>query len=173
MLSALKIELVLSDLLRNKQKKMSRKGMIERLKNVKCSEDEKKALGEYLFSCLAEGKNFRLKRNRVMIMDSEDKNKYVIMDLVATLDEDKQMYMCSKCSHLDYSNYLTDFVSYDEFNACIHSNLCHVIWGDLGAVIDITDDEETYMIEVVMEKPSYLAVVHPSSKCGKVPGVAL
>ena len=62
MLSALKIELVIFDLLRNK--KMSRKGMIERLKNVKCSEDEKKALGEYLFSCLAEGRKFRLKRDR-------------------------------------------------------------------------------------------------------------
>ena len=150
--------------------KMSRKDMTERLRNLKCSEEEKKDLGEYLFSCLAEGKNYTLKRNRVMIMDNEDKNKYVILDSVPTSDENKQMFMCPKCSHIDYSNYLTDLVACDQFNACIHSNLCYLIWGDLGAIIDVTDDEETHMIEVIVEKPYYLAVVHPSSKCGKVPG---
>ena len=80
-------------------------------------------------------------------MDNEDKDKFVIMDLVPTPDEKKQMYMCLKCWHLDYYNYLTDSVSYDEFNGCIHSN---VIWGDLDANIDVTDNAETNMIEVVM-----------------------
>ena len=81
---------------------MSREGVTQRLTNLKCSDEEKKILSDYLFSCLADGKNFKLKRNRVMVMDNEGKDKYIILDLVPTTDENKQMYICPKCSHLDF-----------------------------------------------------------------------
>ena len=149
---------------------MSREGAMKRLKELKCSEEQKKKLGEHLFSCLAEGKSFKLKRNRVMIMDPGAKNKFIILDLVTTIDEEKQIYVCPKCSNLDYSNFLTASVSYDQFKSCIHSELCHVIWGDLAVNVDVMDDEEGDLVEVVTEKPRYLAVVHLSKYSLKGPG---
>ena len=94
---------------------MSRKGMTERLQNLRCSDEKKSELRDYLFSCLAKGKNFKLMRNRVMIMDNEKENKYIILELVPTTNENKHMFMCPKCSSMEVSNYLTTSVPYDAF----------------------------------------------------------
>ena len=144
---------------------MSREGVTQRLTNLKCSDEEKKILSDYLFSCLADGKNFKLKRNRVMVMDNEGNDKYIILDLVPTTDENKQMYICPKCSHLDFGRMLTSSVSVEQFKSCIHSELCHLIWGNnVDLDVDLIDDEEEDLVEVVTEMPRYMAVIHPSVK---------
>ena len=146
----------------------------ERLQNLKCSGEQKKVLREYLFSSLADGKNFKLKRNRVMILDNEAKNKFIILELGPTADEDKQMYICPKCSHTDISNLLTSSVPADQFKTCLHTKLCKLIWGDIVDLdVDITDDEEQDLVEVVTEIPRYMAVIHPSIKSPKGPGVVV
>ena len=153
---------------------MSRVGVTQRLKNLNCSDEEKKKLTDYSFSCFPDGKNFRLKRNRVMIMDNEGNNKYIILDMMPTADENKQIYICPKCSHLDFGNLLTSSVNADKFSDCIHSKLCHLIWGnDIDLDVDILDDEEEDIVEVVTEKPRYMAVIHPSSNNPKGPGVVV
>ena len=153
---------------------MSREGVTERLQNLKCSDEQKKVYSEYLFSCLADGKNFKLKRNRVMIMDNEGKNKFIILDLVSTADENKQVYICPKCSHTDFCNLLTSSVPVDQFKTCIHTELCNLIWGDtVDLDVDIIDNEEQDLVEVVTEVPRYMAVIHPSVKSPKGPGAVV
>ena len=146
----------------------------ERFQNLGCSESEKKLLESYLFSCLAEGKNFKLKRNRVMIMEHENQNKYIILDIISTSEEIKKIYICPKCSHKDFSELLTTAVSAEEYNACLHTKLCELIWGEvIDLDVDISDDEENDLVEVITEKPRYMAVVHPSNHCPKGPGVVI
>ena len=144
----------------------------ERFKNFDCPEDEKKVLHNYLISCLAAGKSFQLKRNRVMIMEHENKNKFIILDLVRTSDENRQVYICPKCSPVDFTELLTSTVPAEQFKSCLHSQLCKLIWGDIFDLnVDVEDDEDTEIVEVITEKPRYLAVVHTSNKCPKGPGV--
>ena len=144
----------------------------ERFKNLDCPDDEKKVLHNYLISCLAEGKSFQLKRNRVMIMEQENKNKFIILDLVRTSDENQQVYICPKCFPIDFCELLTSTVPADQFKSCLHSQLCKLIWGDIiEFIVDVEDDEETDIVEVITEKPQYLAVVHTARKNPKGTGV--
>ena len=144
----------------------------ERFQNLDCPEAEKKVLHDYLISCLAEGKSFSLKRNRVMIMEPDNKNKFLILDLVRTSDENKQVYNCPKCCPVNFSELLTSTVRAEEFKSCLHSQLCKLIWGDIfDPDVDVEDDDETDIVEVITEKPRYLAVVHTSSKSSKGPGI--
>lgn len=144
----------------------------ERFKKLDIPEDEKKILHDYLISCLAEGRSFSLKRNRVMIMEHERKNKFIILELIQTSDENKHVYHCPKCSPNDFSKLLTSSVSAEQFKSCLHTQLCKVIWGDIfDRKVDVEDDEEADIVEVITEKPRYLAVIHPSNNCPKGPGV--
>ena len=153
---------------------MSHDSVSKRLQNLRCSDKEKKILSEYLFSCLADGKNFNLKRNRVMISENVTKNKFIILELVPTADEDKQMYICPKCSNINFCNLLTSSVPADQFKNCIHSELCNLIWGDtVNLDVDIIDDKEEDLVEIITEVPRYMAAIHPSSKSPKGPGVVV
>ena len=153
---------------------MSHDSVSKRLQHLRCSDKEKKILSEYLFSCLADGKNFKLKRNRVMISENVTKNKFIILELVPTADEDKQMYICPKCSNINLCNLLTSSVPADQFKTCIHSELCNLIWGDtVNLDVDIIDDKEEDLVEIITEVPRYMAAIHPSSKSPKGPGVVV
>ena len=154
---------------------MSHASVTHRLHSLDCSDDHKKVLRDYLFACLADGKNFRLKRNRVMIWDNEGKNKFIILDLVSTKDENKQMYSCPKCtSCVEINNLLTASVPADQFKRCIHSELCTLIWGNnVDMNVDILEDDEQDLIEVIAETPRYMAVIHPSILSPKGPGVVV
>ena len=153
---------------------MSSEGVTERFQLLTCPESEKQILRDYLFSCLAEGANYKLKRNRVMIMEQKNKNKFIILELVPTSDENKQMYICPKCSHIDVSNFLTEAVPCEQFESCLHTQLCVIIWGNMVQLhLDILDDEEEDLLEVVTESPQYMAVVHPSNKSSKGPGIVI
>ena len=144
----------------------------ERFQLLKCSDTDKKSLQRYLFSCLAEGKNFKLKRNRVMIMDQENQNKYIILEIATTSDEHRQIYICPKCSHKDFCDLLTSAVSAEDFKSCLHAELCRLIWGEQIEIdVDVVNDEESDIIEVVAENPRYVAVVHPAINASKGPGV--
>ena len=152
---------------------MEKNSMItERFKKLDCPESEKKILHKYLMACLAEGKTFCLKRSRVMIVEYETKNKFIILDIVRTDDENKQFYMCPKCSDLNFSEFLTSAVPSSAFKSCLHSELCKLVWGDtFEHNLDVEDDDETDLVEVITEEPRYLAVIHPSNKYDKGPGV--
>ena len=128
-------------------------GITERFKKLDCPESEKKVLQDYLISCLAEGKNFPLKRNRVMIMEEKNKNKYIVLDVVRTSVVNKQFYICPKCSRMELCELLTNSVI------------------DFDLDIDVEDDEELDLVQVLTEKPRYLAVVHVSNKNPKGPGI--
>ena len=115
----------------------------ERFQNLDCPEAEKKVLHDYLISCLAEGKSFSLKRNRVMIMEPDNKNKFLILDLVRTSDENKQVYNCPKCCPVNFSELLTSTVQAEEFKSCLHSQLCKLIWGDIfDPDVDVEDEDQ-------------------------------
>ena len=105
-------------------------------------------------------------------MEHDNKNKFLILDLVRTSDENKQVYNCRKCCPVNFSELLTSAVPAEEYKSCLHSQLCELIWGDTFDLdVDVEDDEETDIVEVITEKPRYLAVVHLSSKCIKGPGI--
>ena len=154
---------------------MANEKVTERFKNLICSESEKNALHTYLFSCLAEGKSYQLKRNRVMIMESGNSNKFIILELVRTTDEKKMCYICPKCFPISYANFLSSTISAEHFKSCIHTRLCTLIWGDEYDIsINVVDvEEEDDLVEVVEEKPKYMAVIHPSCKSPKGPGVVV
>ena len=144
----------------------------ERFQEFKCSESEKKILQRYLFACLAEGKNCMLKRNRVMIMENEKQNSYIILEIARTSDENRRIFICPKCSHKDYCDLLTSEVQAECFKSCLHAELCKLIWGDqIELDVDVVNNEEDDLIEVVAEKPRYIAVVHVSNKSSKGPGI--
>ena len=154
---------------------MSNEKITERFKDLACSEKEKELLQAYLFSCLGEGKNHRLQRNRVMIMEEENKNKYIILELVRTSNENKLCYACPKCFPVKYAEFLSSTIPADKFKSCIHTKLCNLIWGDeYDLQIDIVDDDlEDDLVEIISEKPQYMAAIHPSQKSPKGPGVVI
>ena len=154
---------------------MSNEKITERFKDLACSEQEKEVLQAYLFSCLGGGKTHRLKRNRVMIMEEKNKNKFIILQLVRTADENKICYACPKCFPVNYAEFLSSTIAADKFKSCIHTKLCHIIWGDeYDLQIDIVDDDmEDDLVEIISEKPQYMAAVHPSQKSPKGPGVVI
>ena len=45
----------------------------ERFRNLTCPEEKKQVLNDYLMAILAEGRSFLLKRNRVMIIEQNNK----------------------------------------------------------------------------------------------------
>ena len=144
----------------------------ERFRNLTCPEEEKQVLHNYLMSILAEGKSFLLKRNRVMIMEQNTKNKFLILERIETSGDSKVFYLCTKCSNIKFSSFLTGKVQADEFKTCIHSELCNLLWGDK---VDLDENEKaeesTDLVEVLTEKPQYLAVVHPSNSHKKGAGI--
>ena len=147
-----------------------------RFKDLTCSESDKKVLHAYLFSCLAEGRKYRLKRNRVMIMEKEQTNKYVILDTARTSDENRLVYLCPKCFPVRFGEFLSGTISAENFKSCLHTRLCYLIWGDENNIeINVVDnDEEEDLVEVIEQKPRYMAVIHPSRKSTlKGPGVVV
>ena len=109
---------------------MANEKITERFKDLACSESEKKVLHAYLFSCLAEGRNYKLKRNRVMIKENENNSKYIILDIVRTLNENRLVYLCPKCFPVSFGEFLSCTISAEKFKSCIHTRLCNLIWGD-------------------------------------------
>ena len=104
------------------EKQGNNAAITERFKRLNCPESEKKVLHKYLMSCLADGKAFLLKRNRVMVMDKDEKNKFVILDKIDTTEDEKQVYICRKCSNMNFSSFLTSRVSAEEFKSCVHTH---------------------------------------------------
>ena len=159
--------------------KTNNAAITERFKKLNCPETEKQDLHKYLMSILAEGKSFLLKRNRVMIMEQENKNRLIILERIETTDDTKYFYICPLCSNLKFSSYLTGKVSADEFRACVHSKVCNLLWGDVPDLHDRgdgekdDDDQEVDLVEVVTETPRYVAVVHPATERKKVAGVVI
>ena len=147
----------------------------ERFNELDCSDDEKNTLHTYLFSCLGEGKNFRLKRNRVMITEEEDKNKYILLDIVKTSVDNQVSYICPKCFPVFFGEFLSSEIAADQFKSCIHTKLCYIIWGDEYDIeVNVSeDDDDEDLIEILSEKPRYMAVIHPSRKSPKGPGVVV
>ena len=108
-----------------------------------------------------------------MIEDDENHKKFIILNLVQTVDENKNVYICSKCSHLSFSSLLTNFVAAEDFRPCLHSQLCCLIWGDNNLVRGNEDENNLDLVEVITEKPRYLAVVHPAKSLSKDPGIVM
>ena len=143
----------------------------QRFDSLVCPESDKDILRKYLFSSLAESSYYKLKRNRVMIREVEKKDRFVILDLVPTANENEHGYICPKCSTIDVSNMLTKMVSSAMFKNCIHTRLCELLWGNTDEFkVDIDDNEDEDLVEIVSEKPEYLAAVHISNKVNKRPG---
>ena len=143
----------------------------ERFKNLTCPEEKKHVLNNYLMAILAEGRSFLLKRNRVMIMEQNNKNKFLILEKIETSDDSKIFYTCTKCSNIKFSSLLTGKVPAEEFKKCIHSELCNLLWGDTVDLDENEKAEASDLVEVLTEKPRYLAVVHPSNAHNKGAGI--
>ena len=151
---------------------MENSKITERFQNLDCPESEKNRLHNYLFTCLAKGKNYELKRQRVMIMEESDENKFVVLERVSTADENQTYFSCPKCFPRTYTEFLSPTFSIENFKVCIHTQLCGLIWGFDNQISDdvLSDDTNEDLVEVVEERPKYIAVVHPSSNT-KEPGV--
>ena len=123
-------------------------------------------------SILSEGKSFLLKRSRVMIMEQDNKNKFIILEKIET-DAAKFFYICPNCSNIKFNSYLSGKVQSTEFKACVHSRLCYLLWGDTANPDDVKNDDKEVsdLVEVVTENPRYLAVVHPARNRNKGAGV--
>ena len=147
--------------------------VVERFKIIDSSTPINKTdVLQYLVNCMTEGKSFILKRRRVMVMEYKEKNKFLILKRIRTCDENKQVYLCPKCSPIDFNQLLTNFVDSKDFRPCLHSELCRLLWGDeMPVEIDIEDSDNEDLVEVVTEEPYYLAAVHPSNSSSKGPGV--
>ena len=58
---------------------MANENITKRFRALDCTESEKQNLYKSLFACLDVGKSFKLRRNRVMILKPEHKNKFIIL----------------------------------------------------------------------------------------------
>ena len=58
---------------------MANENITKRFRELDCTESEKQNLYKYLFACLDVGKSFKLRRNQVMILKPEHKNKFIIL----------------------------------------------------------------------------------------------
>ena len=110
-----------------------------------------------------------------MIMEEEDKNKYILLDIVKTSVDNQVSYICPKCFSVFFGEFLSCEIAADQFKSCIHTKLCNIIWGDEYDIeVNVSeDDDEEELIEILSEKPRYMAVIHPSRKSPKGPGVVV
>ena len=147
----------------------------ERFQNFECPELDKNKLHAYLFNTLAKNKCYKLKRQRVMITEEDDENKFIILDIVKTVNENQACYSCPKCFPMTHTEFLAQTLPVENLKTCIHTQLCALIWGDgnLNIEDEMEDDEYEDLVEVVEEKPKYFAVIHPSCKNTKGPGVVV
>ena len=153
---------------------MANEKITERFRSLDCTESEKEILHNYLFACLDEGKSFKLKRNLVMILQHEHKNKFMILKVVKTSIENQIAYICSKCFKTSFGEFLSTEIQADKFKSCIHTKVCNLIWGsNYDIEVDIMDDVDDDLVEVISEKPRYMAVIHTSRKSSKGPGVVV
>ena len=84
-------------------------------------------------------------------------------------------YICPKCFPVFFGEFLSCEIAADQFKSCIHTKLCNIIWGDEYDIeVNVSeDDDEEELIEILSEKPRYMAVIHPSCKSSKGPGVVV
>ena len=151
---------------------MANENITKRFRELDCTESEKQNLYKYLFACLDVGKSFKLRRNRVMILKPEHKNKFIILKVVKTSIENQVAYICPQCFKSSFGEFLSSEIQADKFKSCIHTKLCNLIWGnEYDIEVDIDDDEDEDLVEVITEKPRYMAVIHPSRRSSKGPGV--
>ena len=102
---------------------MDNSKITERFQNLNCSESEKNRLHDYLFTCLAKGKIYELKRQRVMIMEENDENKFVVLEKVTTANENQIYFSCPKCFPRTYTEFLSPTLSIENFKTCIHKKI--------------------------------------------------
>ena len=147
----------------------------ERFQNFDCSDLDKNRLHTYLFNTLGKSKCYKLKRQRVMIPEEDDENKFIVLDNVKTVNENQACYSCPKCFPTAHTEFLAPTLSLENLKTCIHTKLCTLIWGDGNLISEDEneDDKKEDLVEVVEEKPKYFAVIHPScnNPKGKGPGV--
>ena len=80
-----------------------------------------------------------------------------------------QMFSCG------FFNLITFPVRADQFKSCLHTKLCILLWGEVIFVLDkaVIDDSKEDFVEVITEKPKYMAVIHTSNESPKGPGVVI
>ena len=124
-----------------------------------------------LYSIMKDSDFFKLKRNKVMIKNttSKTKDKYIILDVFQNI-KGIVHYCCPICCDRKIVESLTEGFNFESLPHCIHSDVCKILWGDQYE-LESKPLKDNALIEIIRQKPMYMAVVHPAVKTEKKSGL--
>ena len=145
----------------------------ERFKQFCGSKMYKAELQSSLFGVMKEGDFFKLKRNKVMVKNatSRTKNKFVILDLYKN-DKDIIYYCCPVCTDKKIVEALKDRSNFETLSSCLHSDVCQILWGN-EYIFENENRQNKAIIEIIKQRPVYMAVVHPPLNSGNKSGLVV
>ena len=143
----------------------------QRFKEFTATKTYKADLQSSLFNLMKDGDFFKLKRNKVMIKNttSKTKDKYIILDVFRN-NEGIIFYCCPICSDKKIVDSLTEGFNFESVPHCIHSDVCKILWGD-HYELESKPLKDNALIEILRQKPMYMAVVHPAFTIEKKSGL--
>ena len=143
----------------------------QRFKEFIGTKTYKTDLQSSLFSIMKDGEFFKLKRNKVMIKNttSKTKDKYIILDVYRN-NKGMVYYCCPICCDRKIVESLTEGVHFESLSHCIHSDVCKILWGDQYE-LEPEPLKDNALIEIIRQKPMYMAIVHPAPRSEKKSGL--
>lgn len=145
----------------------------QRFKNFVASKPYKSELQSSLFSIMKEGVFFNLKRNKVLIRNTTTKTKDKLIILDVYKNEQKLVYYCCPvCTDKKIVESLTGSFKPESLSSCLHSDVCQILWGNQYIFENGKKDDKS-VIEIIKQKPTYMAVVHPPLKTENKSGVVV
>ena len=145
-----------------------------RYKNFRGSSKYKAELQSSLYEIMKSGDFFQLQRNKVLIKNtqSKTKNRFLILNVYRIQSGDLH-YCCPICSDKKVIDCISEGTPPETLPSCLHTDVCTILWGN-----DLNFEQKRTskclpMMEVVKEKPIFLAVVHLSEKFKKEAGLII
>ena len=90
---------------------------------------------------------------------SNTKDKFIILNVFQNGD-DALFYCCPVCNDKKIVESLTEGFNSQSMKHCLHSDVCQILWGNQYTFEKVAE-EHTCLIEIIRQKPTYMAVVHP------------
>jgi hypothetical protein len=146
----------------------------QRMKNFNADVEYKSQIESSIFEIMKEGKFQKLRRNKVLIKNTTTKTKdkkFIILDVFQ--EEKGTLYYCYPiCTDRKIVDCLSESFSSELLVTCIHSDVCHILFGnDVG--VEIIENDAKSIIEMLANEPTYIVVVHPAPKLSKKAGLVV
>ena len=146
----------------------------QRMKSFNADVNNKAEIESSIFEIMKERKFQKLRRNKVLIKNTtvKTKDKYVILD-VFKRENESLYYCCPICTDRKIVDCLSEsFSSSELLVTCIHSDVCHILFGNDYNVERVEDGAKS-IIEIIANETTCMVVVHPAPDLSKKAGVVV